>query len=196
MDELPCDLGELIARMQAGSQEAGAEVFKRCRQLALIISCAILSKEIRSHYDPGEIVHETWIALRTGAVPPEVKADANKMRVYVQGIVRNLAHEVKRQYYGARRKGRRVPLAGESEPCTHGLSAEDTLRLKEVFETEVNKLSPKRRADVQAIRPLLEEGRKGAEIARLLGIAAKRVYHAIHWLRDKLDWANLRSGLR
>lgn len=180
---------ELITMLEVKDKYALEELEKKygayCKSIAMNI--------LRSREDADECLNDTYLSV-WNSIPP---AQPDDLRMYVAGITRNSAISLWRKKHAGRRGSGHIELlleelsdAAASED--HFEKLEDTLALKETFNSFLESLKPEQRRIFLKRYWYMQTVK---EIAQQLDLSESKVKVTLHRTRNKLKKLLEREGL-
>jgi RNA polymerase sigma factor (sigma-70 family) len=186
------DLATLIKRAQDGSNEAADRVFNRCREPLLAVIRMRICPPLRRLYDSDDFLTDTFEEIFKRHFTDEVLQSPETLWPYLKRIAENKVLDASRKYLSTQRHNirREVSLEVvtlEEELWASGIAPDEAALLRELVEERLARLVEELPSMLRQIIQLVLQGANGAEIARRLGVEPKRVYRAIHWLKEKIQ---------
>jgi len=183
------DLGDLIRQAQAGSNEAAEIVFERCRVPLLSVIRRTLSQPLRRLFDSEDFLLDAFTEIFTRKFTEEVLSSPGVLWRYLQNIAENKVCDARRKYLRAKRFNisHDVATNDDQEMVSKDLPTEDTLLLQELVEQRVCDFLEKLPLVHRRVVEFSIKGKTVEEIAHILHLTPKLVYHCVHSLKIKLN---------
>lgn len=183
----PADVGELIRQAQAGSQEAAALVYERCREPLLAVIRRGLSHPLRRLYDSDDFLNDALAEVFSRKFSADVLDSPQALAAYLRRIAENKVRDAARKRLLSKRftivleESFDAARMNEMEPC----SPDETILLRELVEDRLIAFLEELPAVYQAIVRLVLDGRGVREIADRLHLTPLRVYGSLEAIQHE-----------
>ncbi len=181
------EIGEFIARIRAGDEEAAAELLRRYEAKVRLVVRRQLPRLLRSKFDSLDFLQSVWGSffqrVRTG--PTDIEDEPNLV-AFLAWAARNRVFDEYRRASSQKHDVRReVPLfeGGYSNDLEAALETpSQVVQARETLE-RLQDLLPEDRRQILALKA---EGYSCREIGERLGLSERTVQRVIDTLRDRV----------
>lgn len=180
------EIRTLLAEAAGGSDEAIGTIFDRYMPHVLRRIRRRLPKPLRTKFDSADFVQTVWLTFCYEPERIRQCKDEEEVIGYLCAIADNAVGQAERQYLGAQKRQLR------RERSLEGMKLDETLASRERPAADVaadrDEIDALLRSEPDLVRRagrLCGEGHTTAEIARLLGVGARRVRRFLERLKRK-----------
>ena len=183
----PGEIGEFIARIRAGDEEAATELLRRYEAKVRLVVRRQLPRLLRSKFDSLDFLQSVWGSffhrVRTG--PTDIEDESNLV-AFLAWAARNRVFDEYRRASSQKHNVRREEPLWDGGVNPRDLVApletpSEVAQARETFERLQDQL-PDDRREVLALKA---EGYSCREIGERLGLSERTVQRAIEALRDR-----------